>query len=330
MVRQLLAVALIGAVSVLAAGGNKAGSKQTGEVKADSMVYDEPTQWRIFSIDGPSAAFALQGDLLWLASDKQVASMSIGSTKKSEVVRYKTLGTMTPEGITCIAVDRQGGVWFGGNNGIAVKNGTQFTTYTTESGLPDNGVTAIAVTPDGTVWAGTGNGLSAFSAGSWKKYGKSEGLVSDKIQALLVDKNGHIWIATDKGISVYGNGKWTTHSMKNGMSWNDTKAFGLDKRTGTVWAAAGEKDVNSFDGKTWNVYMDIAQGINSIMVDSRGRVWFGSATGLIKFNGDDWINDVKKLGVPAAQVNQMLSDEEGNLWYGMESGVIRLANPYPH
>jgi len=325
---------MITALSVAAAGktatSTKAGGRQSGEVKADSMVYDSPTEWRIFTIDGPGIAFALDADLLWIASDKAVASMGASRTKKSEVVRYKKLGNMEPSGVARIAVDKQGGVWFGSNGGVAIKNGTTFTNYNADKGLSDNNVTAIVVTADNDVWVGTENGLNLYSSGSWKKYLTKDGLVSNKIQCLLVDKNGSLWVGTDKGISVYSMGKWTTHSMKNSMSWNDTKALGLDSRNGTVWAAVGEKDVNTWDGKSWNVYMDIGAGITSIMVDSQGRVWFGSATGLIKFNGDDWISDTKKLGVPAAQIHQLYKDDKGNLWYGMESGVIRLENPYPH
>ena len=335
MVKQILAVIIIGAMAVFSAGNKatssaKAKGSQEENVKADSMVYDQPTQWRIFSADGPSLAFAVQGNLLWIASDKQVASMGTSAKKKSEMVRYKKVGEVSPDAISCIAVDRQGGVWFGSKAGVAVKNGSQFTTYTTANGLSDNGVTAIVVTPDNGVWIGTENGLDLFSGGSWKSYSTKEGLVSNKVRAMLVDKNGNVWVGTDKGISVYGAGKWTTHTTKNGMSWNDTKALGLDSRNGTVWAAVGEKDINTYDGKAWNVYMDIAQGIVSIMVDTQSRVWLGTATGLVKFNGEEWVNDPSKLGVPAKQVNQMYNDEDGNLWYGMENGVIRLDNPYPH
>jgi ligand-binding sensor domain-containing protein len=50
---------------------------------------------------------------------------------------------------------------------------------------------------------------------------------------------------------------------------------------------------------------------------------------LLKFNGEEWITDQKKIGVPAAQVFQMIRDNGGNLWFAMETGVVRLSNPYP-
>jgi ligand-binding sensor domain-containing protein len=97
-----------------------------------------------------------------------------------------------------------------------------------------------------------------------------------------------------------------------------------------VWAAVGEKDVNSYDGKSWNVFMEIQPGITSIMADSHSRIWFGSETGLIKFNDEEWVSDPGKLGVPAAQVYQMYCDEGGNQWFANENGVLRMDNPYPY
>ena len=55
-----------------------------------------------------------------------------------------------------------------------------------------------------------------------------------------------------------------------------------------------------------------------------------SETGLLKFNGDEWITDSKQLGIPAAQVQQLYRDEGGNLWFATETGVVKLNNPYPY
>jgi ligand-binding sensor domain-containing protein len=322
-------------LSVFAAGGKQGGAvraagKQSGEAKADSMIYDHPTEWQLFSIDWPVHAFALQGNVLWCAAEPFVASLNIRSGKKSEMQKMKTIGTMPADSIAVIAVDKQGRVWFGGPNGAAVKNGTQVNVFTTENGLSDNRVNAIVASGNGGVWVGTDNGADLFQVGTWKQYTEKEGLISNKIQALLVDGKGSVWFGTDKGISVYDGTKWKSYTTKDGMSWNNIMAMAFDRRREMVWVAAGEKDVNSFDGQKWNVYMDIQPGITSIMVDSQSRIWFGSGTGLMKFNGDDWISDPKQLGVPAAPVYQLHCDEKGNMWFGMEKGVVFMANPYPY
>jgi ligand-binding sensor domain-containing protein len=337
MVKRLLFLTLACAVALAAAPNKKAAPEpekakgsQEDDVKADSMVYDQPTEWRVYSLDGPAKAFALLGDQLWLSTDAEVGMLTTRE-KKNEVKRFKTLGAMPAEGIVAVAIDRQGGIWFGGPNGVAQKSGAQFNVFTAPKDISDNNVTDIAIGSDGTVWVGTENGLNAWNGSAWKKYSTKDGLVSNKIQALLADKRGTFWVGTNKGICAWNCIKWTSQTMKNGMSWNDTKALGYDGKTGLLWAAVGEKDVNSFDGQKWNVYMDILEGITSIMADTHSRIWFGSGTaGLVKFNDEEWVSDPGKLGVPGAQFFQIFCDEGGNQWFANETGVVRMANPYPY
>jgi ligand-binding sensor domain-containing protein len=326
MGKRTAIVVLIAAVSVCAAGGK---GNKSGEARADSVVYDQPTEWRMFSIDGAVHAAALQGSVLWCATESAIASINTKGGKKIEEQRFKMLGAMSSGGITAIAVDKQDGVWFGGPNGVTVKKGAQFTGFTTENGLSDNKVTAITVTAAGAVWVGTESGANQYSGGTWKQFTQKEGLASNKIQAMCADGKASVWFGTDKGISVFDGLTWKSYTTKDGISWNDIKAIAYDRRKETIWAAVGEKDVNSFDGKSWSVFMDIQQGIISIMADTQSRIWFGTGTGLIKFNGDDWISDPKQLGVPAAQVYQLFCDEKGNMWFATENGVIFRANPYP-
>jgi ligand-binding sensor domain-containing protein len=316
-------IIMIAAASVLAAGGKKA-------TRADSIVYDTPTEWRLFSIDWPVRSFAQQGTVLWCGTERFVASVTIRNAKRTESQRLRSLGAMSAENIAAIAVDSQGGVWFGGPNGAAMKKGGTVTVFTRENGLPGDTVSAVAVSNDGSVWVGTESGAARYRDGTWQRFTVAEGLLSDRIRCLLTDVRGAVWFGTDKGISVYDGAAWTAHTAKNGMSWNDTKAMAFDRRKEQVWAAVGEKDVNCFNGQTWKVYMDIQQGIVAIMADTQSRIWFGSAAGLIKFNGDEWVSDPRQLGVPAAPVYQLACDEKGNMWFGMETGVVFRTNPYPY
>lgn len=297
------------------------------DVKADSVVYEKPKEWRIYSAGAPVVAFTLTKDLIWYATSDVVMSSSL---KKVAVQKYPALGKIPGSGITCMITCAKGNAWMGGKNGIAVRIGTQFTNYTTENGLPDNSITALATGGDGRVWAGTENGAAVFQNGTWTAFTTKEGLVSNKVQCLTIDNKGAVWIGTDKGISVYDGAKWTTQNMKKGMSWNDVKALAFDTKKGVIWAAVGEKDVNCLDKGSWSTYMEIQPGITSIMIDSQSRIWFGSTSGLLKFNGDEWITDPKAVGIPAAQVSCMVRDEGGNLWFAMESGVLRFSNPYPY
>jgi len=319
MLKYALLTTVIFAISVSAA-------KPASQSKADSVVYDKPTEWKVFASGAPVSAFTIQKDYLWYITGDALISSNL---KRAEVAKYPKLGTIPATDLTCIATDASGKIWVGGKNGVAVKNGTAFTNYTAENGLPDINVNAIAAGNDGSVWVGTDMGAAVFNNNQWKVYNAAAGLASDKVTAILVTKSGAVWLGSDKGISVFDGAGFTIHNMKKGMSWNFVKALAEDTKTGAVWAAVGEKDANCFEGGNWKTFMEIQPDITSIMVDSRSRVWFGSATGLVKFNGEEWITDPNQIGVPAQQVNQMFRDAGGNLWFAMEKGVIRLANPYP-
>ncbi|MBN1604870.1 MAG: hypothetical protein JW915_24905 [Chitinispirillaceae bacterium] len=323
MVKRLITLSLVCAAVAIYAQDED----EDKDIKAEEIVYEKPTEWRIFSAGAPVTAFTISKDILWYATAEALFS---SSTKQKDIQKFPTLGKIPGTGIVSVATDAHGKIWVAGPGGIAVKSGTQFTNYTSENGLPDNDVRDLMIAPDGKVWIATAKGAASFDGSSWKTYTAADGLSSDNTKAVAADSKGGIWVGTGKGVSVLNGSTWTVWNMKKGMSWNDVKALAWDKRQKTMWAAVGEKDVNAFTDGKWKVYMDIATDITSIMVDTQSRIWVGHAAGVIKFNGDEWITDSKKHGIPAASVQKMYRDGSGNLWYATDNGVLRLSNPYPY
>jgi ligand-binding sensor domain-containing protein len=295
------------------------------KVNAQEIIYDQPTEWSVYPADEPVTAFTIKGDELWYATSSSAFKASI---KKRLVQKFDKLGSMEGTDITCMATNGAN-VWIGGKNGVAMGGSKGFTVFTADNGLPGNSVNALVADGPKT-WVGTDDGLACYSNGSWKVFTTKNGLSNNKVQALVTDDKGRVWIGTAKGVCVYDGSSFTVWDMKKGMSWNNVKALAFDPRKMTVWAAVGEKDVNSFAKDKCNVFMDISEGITSLMVDSQSRVWVGTTSGLVKYNGDEWINDPKKLNIPAAQVQWMQRDGAGNLYYACENGIVRLSNPYPY
>ena len=297
-----------------------------GQNVADSIVYDKGIEWQVFSADGPVQSFCVHNNIIWMSTPTHVAMLDIRSGKLANFMR---LGSAPAENVPSIVRDNDGTIWFATTEGVAARRGESFTNYTTDHGLGDNQINKLLVARDGSIWAATGNGASVFSGGTWKTHGVDAGLAAPAVTSITQDQRGALWFGTARGISVFHEGKWQTHSMKTGLSWNSVKALAADHRKGEIWAAVGEKDINRFNGTEWQQYMDIQEGIVSIMADTQSRIWFGSPTGLIRFNGMEWITDAKTIGVPAAMVTDMYRDGAGNLWFASENGVVFLTNPYP-
>jgi len=321
MKRHLMPV-LVAAIALTVSSQN-----QGSGTHPDTTGATTATHYRLYGSGSPVVAFAVQAEVIWCAAESSIVSIPMNGEKKTI---YPTIGSMSALGIVTIAADRQGRVWFGGPHGLAVKSGTKINVYTAKTGLSNDRVSSIVAADDGSIWVGTDSGLDVFAGETWKQYTVKDGLVSDKIQALAIDDKGKVWVGTDKGICVLNGTAWKTYSSQNGMSENDdTRALAYDRIKGVLWAAVGDKDVNTFDGQKWNTYMDTQPGIRTIMVDSQSRIWFGTEKGILKFNGDDWMPDPAPFGVPIGQVFQMHSDEKGNLWFATDRGVIQIMNPYP-
>jgi len=147
----------------------------------------------------------------------------------------------------------------------------------------------------------------------------------------VADGRGNMYIGTNRGLSVYNGTKFENYNHRNtgsnGLDMNNIRVLAKEPNSEKIWMTDGPRNVVSFDGKEWNRFMDIQDGITSIMNDTR-RTWFGSPSGLLRFNGEEWVSSAERHGVPVEQVYAMFRDNLGNLWFGMEKGVLMLNNPY--
>lgn len=292
----------------------------------DSVSFgNSAIEWKVYETEAPVVAFGYTPTGIWYSTGEMVSLYDTKSTKKTP---YPKLGKLESAGIASIAVDNKGGVWFGGENGAVYLKGGNYTVYNAKKGLPSNKINRIKVDGVKTYFC-TDKGVAIYNNGNFNTYTTANGLASDNVADVAFDGKGGAWFATDKGISFFNEVSWKTYNTDNGVSFDEIKAIAYDPRLGHVWCAAGPMDVCGYDGKEWNGYMDIQEGIISIMVDTQSRIWFGSSYGVLKYNGDAWITEPAKIGFPAAQVLDMFRTKEGDLLYGMERGILHMKNPYP-
>jgi ligand-binding sensor domain-containing protein len=304
-------------------------AEKTGEdAIAREVIHEKPNEFRIIASRSPVKAFVVLRDAVWYATDEIVVSQPLNSKTHQP---YPKLGNISSTGVTSMAADRSDNVWIACEEGVAVARGKNITSYTSADGIPEGKVLAVATGSGLDVWIGTENGAARFNGSSWTKYTKSDGLPSNKIQAIVSNSRGEVYLGTDKGLSVYNGSNFQNYNAKNtgnsGLEWNNVTVLAKEPNSDVIWMTDGPKNLCTFDGKTWKRYVEIQEGITSIMNDTR-RTWFGSEAGLLRFNGEEWVSDKNMHGVPAEQVYAMQRDMNGNLCFGMEKGVMILSNPY--
>ena len=327
--KHLLPVAafVVGVVSVGYA------QKNPEDVKAKETVYDRPREFKIFASNSPVKAFAVNKNTLWFATDEIVINQPLNTKNQT---KHPKIGNISSANVKAMIFDAMGRMWVACESGVAVNSGsgTSFTSYTADDGLPSNNAFALT-SNNNEVWVGTEGGAARFRDGSWTKFTTADGLLSNTVQALVTDSRGLVYIGTNKGLNVWDGSKFQSYNSKNtgsnGIEWNNVKVLAASPKN-VIWMTDGPETNNivNFDGKTWNRYMEVQKGITSIMIISNDRrtwTYFGSESGILRFNGEDWVDKAESHGIPAEQVYAMSRDNEGNLWIGMEKGVMMYPNP---
>ncbi len=113
-------------------------------------------------------------------------------------------------------------------------------TYTTDDGLPMDDIMCAYLAANGMLWFGTnGGGITRYDGRSFTNYTMAHGLPDNTILSLNGDRKGHIWIGTSTGgLCRFDGHRFTTFTIGGGTG--------------------------------------LAKGINCIVEDTSGTMWFGS------------------------------------------------------
>lgn len=188
-----------------------------------------------------------------------------------ELLSYQT----TMEWITGITEDSEGNIWIARDGyGVCKYDGNTFTYLTKEDGLPSNNVHDIQEDQTGSFWIGTrmaerdhpdedqrtgAGGLSKFDGVAMQQFSEWPGLSGNDVYSIYEDKSGDIWVSTiDHGVYHYAGSTFTNYKQKES-------------------SILKEHSVNFF-------------GIQSILEDSQGNMWFGCSGGLFRLEGEAVVN----------------------------------------
>ncbi len=244
-----------------------------------------------------------------LCEDSKTSLTYAMKTQESKHWRtYTTQDGLLSNLVYSAAIDRAGCLWFGckSPNGASRFDGVEWTAFTSQScGLGSGHVWDIAADERGGIWFGTaGGGLSMFDGKSWMNLTRKEGLAGNHVYAVKVGPDGRIWC-------------------------------GCAPRPDTVVQEGG---VSVFDGKRFENYTsDFVQGqrigggncelcdnrVYSIVLDPRGRAWFGTkGGGISRFDGKNWQTFDKTNGLPVNEVGDGAAavDADGSVWFGLRGG----------
>lgn len=258
---------------------------------------------------------------LWFGTHSGL-SMYDGKT----FTRFTTKEGLCNDRVSELLIDRNGLLWVGTWGGVCRYNGIVFSGF--DVPLPDielhpyqttmDWVTELMEDRQGNIWIGRdGYGACKYDGRSFTHFTKKEGLASNNVQVMRADRRGNIWIGSrvtendhsdpahrkgDGGLSRYDGVKITQYPEIEGLTRNETYAITED-RAGNIWIGANRFGVYRFDGTTFHLYkgtdrMDLTYGfgVQHILEDRNGTIWFGFSGGLFRLRDSSIVN--VKVGGP--------------------------------
>ena len=242
----------------------------------------------------------VNGDELWIGTFEH--GLDVMNIKTGKVIRHyvgSDKNLLISNFIYCIYQTEDGQIMIGTTRGIYAYNKDQ-DAFNPLPNIPlHNWYTSILKDKYGTIWAGTfGNGVNYLDtktqqSGNLRFDAKNKNsLGSDRVNCIFEDSNGELWIATEGGLCKYNRKTkdFRRYTTVNGLPSNFTISI-LEDAEKKLWIST-TKGLVRFDlsSEVIQVYTK-ANGLltdqfnfSSGFKDSDGKMYFGSAKGMISFD----------------------------------------------
>ncbi|MBK7940119.1 MAG: hypothetical protein IPJ82_24920 [Lewinellaceae bacterium] len=214
-----------------------------------------------------------------------------------------------------ILADKKGNIWAGTNHGAFRFNGFSFSEFKIPEPVIENPsykwvagkIWTLMEDKKGNIWfARDGFGACKYDGTSFTHFTSKDGLCSNIVSRIMEDKQGNIWFGTltsdfpkntkEGGLSRYDGKTFSNYPEIKGLSENDIYTIYEDK-TGNIWIGATHLGVYRYDGSTFTLFKETDRkdltvhfGVQAILEDKNGTLWFGFSGGLFRFNGTSFFN----------------------------------------
>ena len=274
-------------------------------------------------------AMSPDGKDVWVASPFGATLIS-GQTVKV----YDSKATkLASDGVSGIAVDGAGSVWWGMLEGLVrfSKGAYKLVTDKTVPGFPFGTITVLAPAPDGSLWAGTGFGDLCRLDAAAQKCLPITGLpgVTSGLNNLSADAAGNLYYATDgSGVSRYDGKAWRQYLVPGeSLASNRISAITQDKE-GHIWIAtdSGANRVNpAIERAAWEHITAADQGlpdnvISAVYPSPGGGVWMAAGAPAL-LEGGKWTVLTVDKGLLQEAVTAITIDGSGRAWFGTPGGI---------
>ena len=215
--------------------------------------------------------------------------------------------------VTALETDKKDNVWVGTVDLLLKYNSKENTVETIlqEDGLPSNNITALYIDSNDDLWIGTSKGIVKRTSNGFTRF-PSFGEVTPS--CMIEDYKGRLWIGTEaRGVIVLKDTVIKKYTTREGLLSNLINFVNVDDNNQVyVGTNRGLNKIELDENKIFTYtkrsgFTGIETRRNSTFKDSDGKLWFGTANGVMRF--DPSLKN-KILNEPLTHINRLLVNGE--------------------
>ncbi len=220
---------------------------------------------------------------LWLACNR----FGLGRLEADESITWFKEAEGLLGSVYAIQFDRTGRMWVGSMRGLFRREGDRFLTVDLPAakGYDEPPVRRLYEGPDGALYVATmGGGVNRLTGDGITTWRDPSDMGGNGTYGVHVFPDGRIWVATWRGLYIV-QGDSLTRSTAPGP--------------------------------------EVDRPIYSIMEDDRGRIWFGTDAGVLRWDWRRLEHFTVQHGLYGLETNRdaLIQADDGDVWVGTDSGV---------
>lgn len=259
-------------------------------------------------------------DTLWIGTEGGLFAYCI-SRDSVTAVRLPLTGS-----IEALAMDDGGSLWVGGRNGLGIRSGSGWRSYT--DGESPFYSRVMDISPgEGGMWLATfGQGAGLVDRNHLTIYTRADSLLDDRVVRILEHGRETVWFGTASGICRADTARW--ESMRYGSrfpigSVNDM----LIDEGGSLFVAIARGGVAVYNLGRVQAY-DLGRGlperdVSGFSLDPLGKTWAAGHSGVSTFDGSSW-TPYRLPGVPMGRYGFLSIHHgiDGECYLGTDEGRV--------
>jgi ligand-binding sensor domain-containing protein len=258
---------------------------------------------------------------LWFGSSEGLFSIQNGKLQ-----HYNEKDSLQDKLVLSLYEDRDKRLWIGTAKGVAYYDGISIHALTSKD-APKKRIRSIRQDGNGHIWMACIEGLYKYDGKSFAMFSQRDGLSENSVYCVEVDATNRVWVGTQNGLSYSSGATFQSIAVDPKISGSNVINF-LRYTNGILWVGtnnglySSRLDALAADKKLHFQHYSVEDGLksmetnfNSTFLDSKNRMWFGTAEGAVVFLPDELIGKgISKSQRPIIHITNLQINLENQDW----------------